>query len=393
MKIQNNLLILTLGVFSIINTEMGVIGILPMIAEQFAVNISTAGLLVSLFALGVAIAGPIMPLLFSGVNRKGAMILVLGIFLLCNLVSVFTTSFNILLIARILPALFHPIYVSLAFSVASSSVSPSDAPRAVAKVMMGVSAGMVLGVPIVSYIASTTSLQIAMMFFALLSGLSLLATIFFIPSLPVKEKMSYGSQLNVLRSSNTWISLVGVVLINGAIFGVYSYISEYLGTVTGVSSQFISVLLLVYGLANIVGNVIAGKMLSENPIRFVVSFPFLLSVVYLLLFFTGQFTTSAALLILVWGILSGAGANINQYWITSAAPDAPDFANGLFLSATNLGTTIGATICGFFITEFGTSSIILGGLCLLALSVLAILVRVQQQKVKYYLPRYGGITK
>lgn len=393
MKRQNNLLILTLGVFSIINTEMGVIGILPMIAEQFAVNISTAGLLVSLFALGVAIAGPIMPLLFSGVNRKGAMILVLGIFLLCNLVSVFTTSFNILLIARILPALFHPIYVSLAFSVASSSVSPSDAPRAVAKVMMGVSAGMVLGVPIVSYIASTTSLQIAMMFFALLSGLSLLATIFFIPSLPVKEKMSYGSQLNVLRSSNTWISLVGVVLINGAIFGVYSYISEYLGTVTGVSSQFISVLLLVYGLANIVGNVIAGKMLSENPIRFVVSFPFLLSVVYLLLFFTGQFTTSAALLILVWGILSGAGANINQYWITSAAPDAPDFANGLFLSATNLGTTIGATICGFFITEFGTSSIILGGLCLLALSVLAILVRAQQQKVKYYLPRYGGITK
>lgn len=393
MKIQNNLLILTLGVFSIINTEIGVIGILPMIAEQFAVNISTAGLLVSLFALGVAIAGPIMPLLFSGVNRKGAMILVLGIFLLCNLVSVFTTSFNILLIARILPALFHPIYVSLAFSVASSSVSPSDAPRAVAKVMMGVSAGMVLGVPIVSYIASTTSLQIAMMFFALLSGLSLLATIFFIPSLPVKEKMSYGSQLNVLRSSNTWISLVGVVLINGAIFGVYSYISEYLGTVTGVSSQFISVLLLVYGLANIVGNVIAGKMLSENPIRFVVSFPFLLSVVYLLLFFTGQFTTSAALLILVWGILSGAGANINQYWITSAAPDAPDFANGLFLSATNLGTTIGATICGFFITEFGTSSIILGGLCLLALSVLAILVRAQQQKVKYYLPRYGGITK
>lgn len=393
MKIQNNLLILTLGVFSIINTEMGVIGILPMIAEQFAVNISTAGLLVSLFALGVAIAGPIMPLLFSGVNRKGAMILVLGIFLLCNLVSVFTTSFNILLIARILPALFHPIYVSLAFSVASSSVSPSDAPRAVAKVMMGVSAGMVLGVPIVSYIASTTSLQIAMIFFALLSGLSLLATIFFIPSLPVKEKMSYGSQLNVLRSSNTWISLVGVVLINGAIFGVYSYISEYLGTVTGVSSQFISVLLLVYGLANIVGNVIAGKMLSENPIRFVVSFPFLLSVVYLLLFFTGQFTTSAALLILVWGILSGAGANINQYWITSAAPDAPDFANGLFLSATNLGTTIGATICGFFITEFGTSSIILGGLFLLALSVLAILVRAQQQKVKYYLPRYGGITK
>lgn len=383
---QNNLLILTIGVFSIINTEMGVIGILPMIAEHFAVNISMAGMLVSLFALGVAISGPIMPLLFSGVNRKHAMILVLSIFLLSNLISVFTTSFNVLLVSRILPALFHPIYVSLAFSVAASSVSESEAPRAVAKVMMGVSAGMVLGVPIVSYIASVTSLQIAMMFFALVSTISLLATIFFIPSLPVKERMSYGSQLNVLKSSNTWISIAGVVLINGAIFGVYSYISEYLGTVTGISVQVISILLLVYGLANIVGNMLAGKMLAENPLRFVMIFPFLLGAVYILLFFMGQFTMSAAILILVWGVLSGAGANINQYWITSAAPDAPDFANGLFLSATNLGTTIGTMVCGVFIAELGVASIVLGGLLLLALSVLSILIRIKNsRKTKAYL--------
>ena len=37
--------ILTVGVFSIINTEMGVVGILPMIAERYQVSISTAGLL------------------------------------------------------------------------------------------------------------------------------------------------------------------------------------------------------------------------------------------------------------------------------------------------------------------------------------------------------------
>lgn len=55
--------ILTLGVFSIINTEMGVIGILPLISEHFQVAITTAGLLVSMFALAVAVAGPTMPLL------------------------------------------------------------------------------------------------------------------------------------------------------------------------------------------------------------------------------------------------------------------------------------------------------------------------------------------
>ena len=59
------ILILTLGVFGILNTEMGIVGILPMIAEQYNVSIATAGWLVSGFALVVAAAGPTMPLLCS----------------------------------------------------------------------------------------------------------------------------------------------------------------------------------------------------------------------------------------------------------------------------------------------------------------------------------------
>jgi len=62
--------ILMTGVFGILNTEMGFIGILPYIAEQYDVTIVHAGLLISLFALGVAVAGPTMPLFCSGFNRK-----------------------------------------------------------------------------------------------------------------------------------------------------------------------------------------------------------------------------------------------------------------------------------------------------------------------------------
>ncbi len=72
LKSNGNLMIfiLSIGVFSIINTEMGVIGILPLLAERFGVSIPQAGLLISLFALAVAFSGPVMPLLFSGMERK-----------------------------------------------------------------------------------------------------------------------------------------------------------------------------------------------------------------------------------------------------------------------------------------------------------------------------------
>ena len=114
---------LTLGVFGILNTEMGVVGIIPIIADTFGVTVPDAGWTVSLFALIIAFSAPVVPLLFSRVNRKTVMVLALSVFVISNLVSVFTTNFTVLLITRAVPAFFHPLYVSIAFSTAASSVS------------------------------------------------------------------------------------------------------------------------------------------------------------------------------------------------------------------------------------------------------------------------------
>lgn len=382
MKKKMIVFILTLGVFSIINTEMGIIGILPLISSHYQVSITETGLMVSLFALAVAIAGPTMPLLFSGMNRKHAMLMVLGMFMICNVISAFTSNFTIALIARVLPAFFHPIYVSLAFTVASSSVSEKDAPKAASKVLIGVSAGMVLGVPIVSFIASVTSLQVAMLSFAFVSAIAFIATLMFIPSMPVKEKLSYGKQLHCLKYSITWISILAVVLLNGSLFGVYSYIADFLSNVTGMNAQMISITLLIYGLANIVGNIIGGRGLSAKPIRFVLIFPIVLGIVYIALFIMGSLTIPMMILTMILGILAGAAGNINQYWITTVVRDAPEFGNGLFLAATNLGTTIGTTICGFFITTLGSSYIVIGGIILLILSMAMLVYRVRKQQVE-----------
>lgn len=288
--------ILTIGVFGILNTEMGVIGLLPSIAEQFNVSVSTAGLLVSLFALAIAISGPIMPLLFSGINRKTVMLIVLGMFVLGNIVSVFTTNFTVLLLTRVVLGFFHPIYCSMAFTVAASSVSKDEAPKAVSKVFIGVSAGMVAGVPIASFIDSVLSYEMAMAFFAVVTVIVFIATFIFVPSMPVEVKQSYGAQLSVLKKSIIWISIVTVILLNASVFGVYSYFTEYLKTVTNMSPNTITLTLFIFGGANMIGNIVAGKLLTQNPIKSVVYFPLLLSAVYILLFFTGQYPLPMAML-------------------------------------------------------------------------------------------------
>jgi MFS transporter, DHA1 family, inner membrane transport protein len=378
MSKQNNILIfiLTIGVFGILTTEMGVVGILPQIADHYHISVSKAALLVSLFALAVAISGPTMPLLFSGINRKKVMLLVLGIFVLGNIVSLFSTNFTVLLIARVIPAIFHPIYCSLALTVAAASVSKEEAPKAVSKVILGVTAGAILGVPITNYIAGATSLEMAFVFFAIVNVLAFIATLLFVPSMPVKERLSYGAQISVLKKPIVWLAITTVIFIGSASASINSFIAEYLGTVTKISGGTLTFALFLLGIASLVGNVAGGRFLSKNAMRTATYFPIALGIALLLSFLTGKSTVPMMITILLWGIMFAIGNNVGQFWITSAASEAPDFANGLFLSGGNLGITIGTAVGGLFISGMGTQYIVLGGLLFVILSLISILLRV-----------------
>ncbi|MDK9844620.1 MAG: MFS transporter [Staphylococcus equorum] len=374
---NNNLiiLILTIGVFGILNTEMGFIGLIPQIAERFGVSTSTAGWLVSIFAIGIAISGPIMPLLLSKLERKKVMIIVLLIFIISNIISVFTTNFTVLLIARVIPAIFHPVYIALAFSVASDSVNSKDAPKGVARVFIGVSAGMVVGVPIVNFLATQFNLSIALSFFALVNIIVLILTLIFIPKMPTKKSVTYGTQLSVLKRPLTWISILVSILFNAAIFGVYSYLTDYLNIVTEAPSHYVSIILFLYGISNILGNIIAGKLLTSIPQTAIFLLPFALIIIYVSMFGLGSFLIQMAIISIFWGTLAGISANITQYVITSSAPDAPDLSNGIFLSAVNSGTTIGTFIGGIFITTLGSNYVIMVGILACVINILFILIR------------------
>lgn len=369
------ILILAIGTFSILNTEVGIIGILPLIAEKFNVDITQAGLLVSLFALIIAGAGIIMPLLFSGFNRKKVMIAVLTIFSVCNLIAAFAPNFAVVLTARLIPAFFHPIYCSLAFVVAASLVDKKNVPQAISKVMMGISAGIVIGIPVTSFIANTFSYQTAMLFFTLMNIIALVLTLIMIPSMPVKEKISYGSQLSVLKQSITWMSLFTVSAIGASLFAVYAYIAQYLQEISRISGENLSLALFLFGCASILGNFLAGKFLSRNAQKTATLYPVLFCILYMLVFVLGEFSIAMIPVIFFWGMLNGIGNNIQQFWIMSAIPKAPDFANGLFISFGNLGTTIGTFAGGVILADIGTHYIIFGGIFFLVLTWISILMR------------------
>ena len=366
------LFILAAGVFGILNTEMGFIGILPYIAEDYNVTIVQAGWLISLFALGVAVAGPTMPLVMSRFNRKYVMVFILGLFTLCNAVAIFAEDFYVLLAVRVIPAFFHPVYCAMAFSVAATLAQPGEEPKAVAKINVGVSAGMVAGVPISNFLAEQISLSASMAFFAMATLLVLLATLWLVPSMPTQSRMSYGSQISVLKKPALWASIVSVIFLNGSIFGVFNYLADFLSVVSGVAPALVSILLFAYGACNILGSVLAGNLLTIRPLPVVKAFPLVTAMLYGVMLAGGSAWPFMGAMIILWGILGGINANINQFWIVKAAPEAPDFANGLFLTAANIGCVLGTTVGGWIIEGWGMEFVVMAGLILCGAAALVV---------------------
>ncbi len=357
--------ILAGGVFSILNTEMGIIGLLPAVSAYYDIDIVRAGLLVSMFALGVALAGPTMPLLCSRFRRKPVMLSVLGVFTACNLAAVFASSFEVLLLARVIPAFFHPIYCAMAFSMAAAFVAAEDIPKAVARINMGVAAGMVIGVPVSNFLAGQFGFREAMSFFAMVTGIMFIATLIFVPDKFAGEQKSYGEQFSVLRRVQVWLAVSAVVFLNGSIFGVYNYLAEYLERVAGVENETGAFLLLVFGMMNVLGSWLAGFLLSRQAGKTIMAFPIAVALLYCLLYTYAAYGVAVvAAVIVLWGILGGINANINQYLVAKVTQDAPDFGNGLFLTAANTGYVVGTFIGGMFIQNIGLYAVFLAGIAM-----------------------------
>ena len=150
--------------------------------------------------------------------------------------------------------------------------------------------------------------------------------------------------------------------------------SDFLNKVTGFPFDTVSALLLVYGLANIAG-MYSPEIFTRNKLRYMIVTPLFMLAGYLLLFTFGHVSIAAGALILLLGVLAGFVNIVGQNMISSAAPEAPDFANGLFLTAANFGTMAGTALCGAFITASGTRHSLMGTLIFLVLSLLFVSVR------------------
>jgi DHA1 family inner membrane transport protein len=365
-----------LGLFGLYTLELGVVGILPLIVERYAVSIAQAGLLMSLFALIVAASGPFLVLLSSRHDRKKILVGALFCFSICSVLSAYAPSYSILMALRVVPALLHPMFFSAAFAAAVSLYPKERATHATTTAFIGTTLGLVFGVPLTTLVAGLVSYEAAILFCAaatLLAGMGLWIQL---PRQTTARPASFGSQLAILRRPSVWLAIAATVLVFTTKFAVYSYAAEFLRERVGMDAKTISMMLLIFGVGGVSGNLLAGRLLVTYPSITVAALPILLGAAYITLYALGSASLPAmSLIVFIWGAIHTSGMVITQTWLTRAAPEAHEFATSLYVSFANAGIALGAWLGGVAIETYGAGGIIACGLGFALLSLVAILLK------------------
>lgn len=146
------LLALAISAFAIGSTEFISVGLMPLLVKSFGITVSQAGWTVSIYALGITIGAPLLTLLTGRFDRKTLMLGIMTLFVASNLLAAPAPTFTILLVARVLAAFAHGLFMSVASVIAADVVAPAKRASAIAVMFTGLTVATVTGVPLGTFI-------------------------------------------------------------------------------------------------------------------------------------------------------------------------------------------------------------------------------------------------
>jgi DHA1 family inner membrane transport protein len=362
--------ILAFSAFLIVTTEFLIVGLLPALARDLDISISMAGQLITLFAFTVMIFGPPLTAVLSHLDRKKLFVAILLIFAASNALAAVSNSFWLLAVARIVPALALPVFWGTASETAGQLAGPEKAGQAIANVYLGISAAMLLGIPLGTLVSNALGWRGAFWLLAGLSMIMALAILTFMPTVSRTAKVDFLQQAKIFKEPYFLSNVLLSIVVFSAMFTAYTYLADILERVAGVHPENVGWWLMAFGAVGLIGNWIGGKALDVSPIKASALFLLLLAIgmtAVVPFAHTGLIFCAALGL---WGIANTALYPVSQVRVMSSASHSKALAGTTNVSAANAGIGIGAIVGGMTIANLGIEYL---GYAAAAIAVLALM--------------------
>jgi predicted MFS family arabinose efflux permease len=352
----------TAGLFALVTTEILPVGLLTSIGGDFTVSDGMAGLMMTMPGILAAVSAPLVTAAAARVDRRRMLCAFILLLALANFVAATAADYIWVLVSRAAVGVTIGGFWSIAAGLTPRLVAAASVGRATAVIFAAVPLGSVLGVPLGTFVGDVAGWRTAFAAMGVLSLAVFAALWVALPPLPAEQVTRLRLLGRQLKQGGTRFALLVTFLLVLAHFGTYTYVTPFLEQVTHAGSGLVTVALLTYGAAGMLGNLVGGPVAARRPYATFAVAAALIAGATLLLPVLGRWQAGAVALLVAWGIGYGAVPVCSQtLFARAAAPGAVEAASTLFTASFQATFSVGALAGGAVVDRWSPAVVMVTG--------------------------------
>lgn len=373
---------LTLCASTLVASEWMPVSLLTPIASGLHLSEGQAGQAVSVSGLFAIITSLFISAATRGIDRRSVLLWFTGLTLVSGLVVAFAPNYTVFMIGRALIGVAIGGFWSMSAATMIRIVPVKDVPRALAVLNGGNALATTIAAPLGSFLGQYIGWRGAFFCVVPIAALTLLWQFVTLPKMPSHERANAAAAFKVLRRPGVPYGMLAAALFFLGQFALFTYLRPFFETVTRVDVTTISVLLLVMGVAGLIGTSLIGFVIRQRLYASLVFMPLSMAVMAVALTGFGSSLTATVALMFLWGFI-GTAAPVGWWtWLSKALPDDAEAGGGLMVAVVQLAVTMGAAGGGVLFDSRGYRATFLFSAVILALSSSVILIGALRRKAK-----------
>lgn len=329
-------------------------GLLIVLSNDLGATVPQTALTITIAAIAMCLGSPILATVTSQVDRRTVLAGSLMLYAVGHALCAFAPNLTALIALRTVTMLGAAIFTPQAAATLGIVIAPERRAAAITAVFLGWSVASVFGSPMSAWLGANVGWRAT---FGLFAGLCLIGVVWVFRVVPKGLQgvaLSRDAWIRIVRHP-ALIAILLVTMVSGSgQFTTFAYIAPYVANTLDPSPNTLSLALVLFGLAGVLGNLWATRRIGHRGATSNVTISMIsMCAGMLTLAAVGSIWIGFVVGALTWGAGVFANNSSQQARLVVAAPALAGASIALNTSMIYLGQAIGTTVGGAVIASAG----------------------------------------
>ncbi|MBJ9425237.1 MFS transporter [Acinetobacter seifertii] len=341
----------------LIASEFMPVSLLPPISLDLNMSEGQVGQAIAISGIFAVMTSLSISRVFKAWDRRHIILLLTLLMIASGIVITFAHSAALFMLGRAILGVVIGGFWAMSTSIVMRLVPPLSVPKALGLLNGGNALATTIAAPLGSFLGSIIGWRGAFFCIVPIAIVALIWQFKSMPSLPAilsveKSKNPFG----LLKCPIVLYGMTGILLLFMGQFALFTYLRPFLETVTHVDATMLSILLLILGLAGLVGTFVISLILHQHVYRYLILIPFIMALIAGAFVLGGEHLWFVAILMGLWGFIGTSAPVAWNTWLAQTLHQDAEIGGGLMVAIIQFAITLGATIGGLLYDSHGYSA-------------------------------------